>query len=222
MLEKEIGKIKDRYIRAFVESALAKADPKFWLAPASSTGKYHPPEDMGAGGLIRHVQKGVIVVEQFASRAKFDDLESDMALAAFLLHDICKNGVSPWGEYTDYTHGFIAYNWLKQFPLNNRYIKEVILNAVRLHMAPWCYLVNPFANRMYSKEEMQKNLDELHRALVCPSRIELAVREGDYWSSRQTMSFLPGQSIAYDPRVHDTPKEWLKQFAREYGLKIAE
>jgi len=219
MLEKEIEKIKSRSIRRFTEEALLKADSRFWLAPCSSTGKYHPPEDRGEGGLVRHIRKAVVVAGEFGRRAKFSQLEFDLAISAVILHDICKNGI-PWGEYTDFTHGLIASEWLKQFKLSNELVKQMILDAVRYHMAPWCYAVNPFENRVYSAEEMRKNLDELSRALVCPSRIELAVREGDYWASRQEMSFLPGKSIVYDPRVHDTPEEWVEEFAKEYGFKI--
>lgn len=219
-LDRETQKIKSFYIREFVKKALLRADPMFWKAPCSSSGKYHPPEDQGEGGLIRHLQKGVIVVEQFARRAQFDEFELDMAIAAMILHDICKDGFPPWGRHTDYTHGLIGSKWLEQFELRNKVMKKTILNAVRYHMAPWCYMVNPFEDREYSKEEMMHNINELSRALTNPSRIELAVREGDYWGSRETMSFLPGKPVVFDPRVHDTPEDWLDKFAKDYNLKV--
>ena len=215
-LAEEISRVKAKYIRKFTEEAFAAADANFWKAPASSSGKYHPPEDLGEGGLVRHSIKAGRVAECFARRAKFSEIELDMAISAALLHDVCKNGV-PWGEHTDYTHGLIASEWLKQFKLADAVVKEIILNAVRFHMAPWCYAVDPFKNRNYSKEEMLKNIDELSRALTNPSRVELAVREGDYWASQKDMSFYPGKTIAFDPRLHDTPEEWLETLKR--GLK---
>ncbi len=218
VLEKELSRIKSRSLRTFTEEALSKADPNFWEAPCSSTGKHHPSEDQGKGGLVRHIKKGNVVIEEFGRRAKFAQLEFDMAHCAYDLHDICKNGI-PWGASTDYTHGYLASEWLKQFKLSNEVVKQTIIDAVRYHMAPWCYAVNPFENRGYSKEEMMQNINELSRALVNPSRIELAVREGDYWGSRQEMSFLPGKSIVFDPRLHDSPEEWLNEFAKDYNLK---
>lgn len=215
----EIQKINSDDIRRFVKKSLSKADPMFWEVPSSSTGKYHPQEDQGKGGLIRHIKKSVVVVEQFARRSQFSERELDMAIAAMLLHDICKNGI-PWEENTDYTHGLIASKWLEQFGLEDRTAKEMILNAVRYHMAPWCYAVNPFEYREYSRDEMLQNMNELSRSLTNPSRIELAVREGDYWGSRQEMSFLPGKSIVYDPRLHDTPEKWLNEFAKDHELKV--
>ena len=206
LLEKEIQEIKSEDIRKFVEEALAKADPKFWESPCSSSGRRHPPEDNGRGGLIRHIQKRVAVGEQFARRAGFSQRELDMALAGIILHDICKKGI-PWGENTDYTHGFIASQWLEQFKLGDETAKRIILNAIRYHMAPWCYVVDPL-KETFSKKEMEENLNETRRALVAPSRVELVVREGDYWASRETISFLPGVSVAMpEDKVHDSPEE---------------
>jgi hypothetical protein len=219
MLSEQIEKIGSDKVKRFVLLALMEVDPKFWIAPCSSTGKYHPPEDNGIGGIIRHLIKGTAVVEQFARRANFSPLEQDLAIASYLLHDICKDGM-PWGEYTDYTHGLIAYNWLQQFRLDDEYAKQTILEGVRYHMAPWCYAVSPFRKEgNFTKDEMLANIAELTRALVAPSRVELAVREADYWSSRETMSYMPGYTIVQDKRViggkmvHDSPKKWLEQLS---------
>lgn len=205
MLKKEIEKIEIPNIREFTETALLNADPNFWIVPSSSTKRHHPPEDNEFSGLVNgHIRKGIVVIEEYGRRVGLDQLEKAMAISAFLLHDVNKNGV-PWGKHTNYTHGFISINWLKQFVCRNEMAKQIIINAVRYHMAPWCYVVNPFEDRRYSKGEMRKNLDELSRALVSPSRIELAVREADYWSSREGMSFLPGVSALDGLKVHDVP-----------------
>jgi len=218
MLSEELKKIKSLQVRKFVETALNNADPKFWEAPTSSSGKHHPYEDLGKGGLIRHIKKGILVIEEYARRAMFSEYELDLAIDTFLLHDIKKNG-DPWGEETDYTHGIIGSEWLKQFEMDDQTGKQMILDAVRYHMAPWCWVVPPFEDRLYTQKEMKDNLAELTRALVSPGRIELAVREGDYWASRQSMSFLPGKSIVYDPRLHDSPKKWLDSL-KELSDKI--
>lgn len=203
LIYSEVEKIVSDDIRIFVCEALPLVDENFWTAPASSTGKYHPAEDNGEGGLVRHVYKGAAgIIDQYGRRAGFSQREFDMARAAFILHDTCKNGVV-WGEYTDYTHGLIAAQWLEQFTLEDEAAKREILNAIRFHMAPWCYAVSPFEDRMYSKEEMNANLEELKRALVNPSRIESAVQTADYWSSRKEMSFFPG--VDTDWVSHDSP-----------------
>ena len=202
LVQKEVEKIVSEDIKEFTYQALAEVDENYWTAPASSSGKFHPPEDNGEGGLVRHVIKGVAVIEQFARRARFSQRELDEAISAFLLHDTCKNGVVWTTPKTDYTHGLIASEWLEKFHLAPT-AKVAIQNAVRYHMAPWCYAVSPFEDRPYTKEEMNKNLEEMSRAMF-PTRIEEAVREADYWSSRSSMSFFPGTAV--DIR-HDLPEE---------------
>lgn len=208
LLNTEVRKIKTDEVADFVLEAFAHSDPQFWETPSSPSGKYHSPENQGKGGLVRHTVKAVAVVIDFADRARFTDIERDAAIAAMLLHDIKKNG-DPWGDKTDPRHGLIASEWLRQFYLEDQTLKEMILSAVRYHMAPWCYAVNLYEKRMYSKEEMMTNVAEVTRALVAPSRIELAVREGDYWASRQSMSFFPGRTVQCPgvAVVHDAPEE---------------
>ena len=203
LVQKEIEKIISGDIKDFTYQAFGEVDPKFWTSPASSSGKYHPPEDNGEGGLVRHVIKGVAVIEQYARRARFSPRELDIAISAFLLHDTCKDGVVWMTGKTDYTHGLIAARWLEKFNLPDVTAKEEILNAVRFHMAPWCYVVSPYEDRQYSKEEMNKNLEEMARAMY-PTKIESAVRDADYWSSREGMSFFPGTAVEIRP---DAPEE---------------
>lgn len=197
LIQKEIEKIASEDIKEFTYQAFAEVDPKFWVSPASSTGKYHPPEDNGEGGLVRHVVKGVAVIEQFMRRAKTSPRGLDIAISAFLLHDTCKNGVVWESQYTDYTHGKIAAEWLEKFDLADETVKREILSAVRYHMGQWSYAVSPYEDRLYTKQEMNDNLDEISRAMH-PSIIEQAVQDADYWSSRQSMSFFPGIAVDMD------------------------
>lgn len=194
LIQKEIEKIVSEDIKNFTYQAFGEVDPKFWTSPASSSGKYHPPEDNGEGGLVRHVVKATAVIEQFARREGFSQRELDEALSAILLHDTCKNGVVWTSKNTDYTHGSVASKWLEKFDLADLAAKGEILNAVRYHMGQWSYAVSPYEDRPYTKQEMTDNLNEVIRAMH-PSRVEKAVQDADYWSSRQSMSFFPGVSV---------------------------
>lgn len=213
----DLAKIKDKDIRKFTKEALEAADENYFTAPASSSGKYHPPEDNGESGLVRHIKKGLVVIEQFARRAVFSETELNIAYSAYILHDSCKDGIV-WGEKTDYTHGYIASEWLKQFKLNDKFAKESLLKAVRYHMAPWVYRHTPWKQETFTQQQMNENVAELQRALTQPSRVELAVREADYWSSRKDMSYLPEANIV---GAHDAPtKELIKKYnlASERGI----
>lgn len=134
-----VGLIVNTPVKDFVYEALTEAHPDFWKCPASSSGKYHPPEDNGIGGTVRHTIKCVKVTESLLGYFGLNlDVEKDIAIAATILHDICKNGYpEQWAVHTNNQHGLIAYHWLDQFELKSKYVKELIKNAVRYHMSIW-------------------------------------------------------------------------------------
>jgi len=168
-----VKRIKSKNVQDYVLSAFNSSSPKFWEAPASSTGKYHPPEDLGNGGLVRHVIKAVYVAEElFRFYDNFlEQKDKDVVIASVLLHDIKKNGVR-WGKHTDYQHGLIAYHWLDRFSLEYS-LKKDIRNCVRYHMGRW---VQPES--------------ELEMA-ISPSINEHIVQISDFISSRREISFMP-------------------------------
>lgn len=170
-LIKEIGRITDKEIKIFVLKALKEADEKFWKVPASSSGKFHPIEDLNDGGLIRHLVKATRITYHLSVFFSLSDIDRDIVLAATILHDIQKNGI-PWADGTDYRHGYIAYEWLNKFELKEEY-KAKILSCVRYHMGKWS----------------QPN-SEIERASK-PELMELIVQLSDYIASRKDISFLP-------------------------------
>jgi hypothetical protein len=177
-LYKQVEKIKDVDIQKFTKLALDHAPHEFWIAPCSSSGKHHPPEDNGEGGTLRHLIKGSEMRLELARFYDISELDADIVGSGWLLHDIQKNGI-PWGNKTDYTHGKIASLWLQQFPLKQPE-KDEICNCVRYHMGRW---VQP--------------AEEVERALK-PTTNELIVQLADYFCSRECASFLPGINLPED------------------------
>lgn len=170
-LYKQIDRIIDSNIKIFTKAVLDNAPEQFWLCPSSSSGKYHPPEDQGEGGLIRHLLKASEVAYNLANFYNFSEVERDIVFSATMIHDIQKNGI-PWGDKTDYTHGLIAFNWLEQFSsLSSK--SDIIRMCVRYHMGRWT-----------------QPQEEQHFALI-PNQYELVVQLSDYMASRKSISFLP-------------------------------
>jgi putative nucleotidyltransferase with HDIG domain len=216
----EINKIQDKDILNFTIYAANNAAPEFYQVPCSSSGRFHPVEDNGKQGLLRHLIKASTVAEQFARRSMFNQYEIDMARSATLLHDICKNG-HPWGKYTDYRHGIIAVEFLKVFPLNNDTTRKIITDAIRYHMTPWNTTLTPekrlimtyqnskdenqikeYQTLAFSAKELQMELEERTRGMTPHHIIEKCIQEADFWASRENMSFFPGVPIDLSQR-HD-------------------
>lgn len=111
----ELDYIENLTIRNLVISALRKVDEKFFHAPASSTGKYHPAYSLGDGGLVRHTKGAVYFFKELSSLAMFDYLtqqDRDMCIAALILHDTCKSGVEWKSEYSRFDHPLLVQELL--------------------------------------------------------------------------------------------------------------
>jgi putative nucleotidyltransferase with HDIG domain len=176
----EIKKINNTEIKNFVKLGLDRAPHEFWESSSSGTGLYHPPEDQGRSGLIRHVIKCAATAKELCRYFNLPDEETDVVLAGTILHDIKKNG-DPWGNSTHPGHGFIGAKFLEQFELKEPTKTEVI-NCVRYHMGRF---TGP-----------DKDLENLERERACkPNQKELIVQLSDFFCSRKYASFLPGISL---------------------------
>jgi hypothetical protein len=139
--EKTIESIHDAQLRAFVKRAVEHAPPEFFVAPSSSSGNYHPADEMNPGGLLVHTVRDVKMGRILARYFNLSQKETDEISAALLLHDIQKGGI-PWrGKAPNFgydpSHGPIAAQWLKQFKDQNSPEEEAVDDEVRNHMAQW-------------------------------------------------------------------------------------
>ena len=85
----ELGWIKSPALQFMTKKALNVAPKWFWIAPASSTAKYHPPDSNGEGGLARHTAKVIWLAYKYAECFGVD---SDVMVVAAALHDWDKFG----------------------------------------------------------------------------------------------------------------------------------
>lgn len=136
----ELQAIKDKDLRAFAEYCLSKVPEYFFHIPASSTGKYHPPQDLGEGGLVRHT-KGVVQWHIELQRWWEED-PIDEAIVALLLHDSHKDGLGDNGQsrHTVKNHADIAaeevLKWGKEFGVNENSL-QLIYEGIKGHMGIW-------------------------------------------------------------------------------------
>lgn len=92
--------------------------PKYWdRVAASSSGNYHPQFALGFGGLVRHS----VVVAYFCYRLALSNglskWQTDIVIAAGLLHDAFKQGLDGASNHTVHEHPEICANWLRQIAL---------------------------------------------------------------------------------------------------------
>lgn len=166
------------YAKSIVEQALKQCPPKFYVMPASSSGKYHPEFALGEGGLVRHTLAATYIAKELLNLEMFATLKesSDIIIAALILHDCVKQGKDP-SDHTVFDH-----------PEQASYLVRVIGNELCEYYEDFEYVDNANAIAELIVTHMgQWNKDfKTNRKLPKPkSQIQKFVHMCDYLASRK-------------------------------------
>jgi len=145
MMRDEIDSIDNPEIRRFANTLLNRVPDYFFKVPASSSGKYHPKNDLGEGGLVRHSisVKRMLVHLLELDCYSFSDDEKDLLIVAALFHDCMKSGTQE--EYkknnrTKFLHPVLAANFIITTSVIDGFKYDwalYIADAVISHMGQW-------------------------------------------------------------------------------------
>jgi len=137
--EEELARIQDEEIRTLTKKCLNNAPPHFWYRPASSTGKYHAPEENEQGGLIIHTKR-VCQIGEILIAALWIPINADVIRCACILHDVCKYGEGySASRYTLNNHPQLGAQYIRLIA-GDKYNPDkvnAIANAVASHMGKW-------------------------------------------------------------------------------------
>lgn len=171
MFEEELNSIEDKTIRKLTIKVLQKVNEKFFVEPASSTGKYHPTYAQGEGGLYRHVCAAVKIANCLLELEYYDKLFSntvkDYIRAALILHDCCKSGINFEKEFTCHEHPLLACKLIED-TLGHCEYTDAVCNLIKTHMGQW-------TKRRESKIELPKP----------ETNVQMFVHTCDYLASRK-------------------------------------
>lgn len=134
-LDEELEQIEDPSIRLFVTKALERVPSYFWHVPASASGRFHPLDTLGEGGLVLHTRRAVYLATEIAKVFKIDGAKLDVLRAATILHDSFKNGLVD-EDRTEADHPLIVRHQLKDLASETTYFDE-IMNAIECHQGLW-------------------------------------------------------------------------------------
>ena len=169
IFKKELDLIFDGSIREFTKLCLLKAPDYFFTdCPASSTGKYHPINELGPDGTIIHTKKVVTLAYELCRGLGCED-RRDEIICACVVHDLVKQG---WNK-TNHTH--------KMHPVFGAELVDIvqkdtqILNEDSYNIIKNCVL---FHYGLWSHFSYKKSLDD-----YTPE--ELAVYLADYVASKR-------------------------------------
>lgn len=184
----ELALIKDIDLRNHVVNIIKICPDYILRIPSSSTGKYHPPDEVGNElGMTVHIKRICALAPEMVRKSKEEVYpETNYLVAGALLHDIFKNGNAedgvPKSKWTDKKHPQYIFQTILDYVADNKIdgaLKEKLLRVAKVclfHEGRW--------TTETSKELFKKSgvtMDEADKQL-CKDMHEL-----DYWVSRRTM-----------------------------------
>jgi len=124
-----VDNIQNGVISRFTRTALSQVPDSFWVIPASSSGKYHPQQSNGEGGLIRHILACLYFAKEMKSAYRLNEFDYDIVISAIVLHDIGKAMAEP--------HDCVATRFLAYVNSEDNTITDRVIRCVRWHMGRW-------------------------------------------------------------------------------------
>ena len=155
--EVELSFIHNEVIREFAKLCIGAApDYLFYDCPASSTGKFHPMDELSGDGTVIHTKK-VFTLAYELSRGLDVENHRDEILAACLIHDLMKQGKKKAG-HTATQHPKLAAELVEEVQAATQMLSEdtfsIIRNCVLHHYGPWSMKEIRKPLKDYSMEEL--------------------------------------------------------------------
>jgi hypothetical protein len=135
MLSEATDLIVDPAIKALVKNALKTVPKEFYTDPSSSSGRYHPADEINKGGLVLHTCRVVAMAKHVGDYYGVSQQESDILRAGLILHDSCKGG-EPWNGYAK-NHGDVAAAHITRTEGSDTPDGKLITQVAANHMAQW-------------------------------------------------------------------------------------
>lgn len=159
VFEKELALILDERIREFTKLCLLKAPDYFFTnCPASSTGKFHPLDELSWDGTLIHTKK-VFTLAYELCKALGCENNRDEILSACIIHDLLKQGVERTG-HTVVDHPALAVELVDKVQKDAEMISDesysIIRGCVGFHYGVWGPAKGRWHKKLseYTAEEM--------------------------------------------------------------------
>lgn len=159
LFEGELNLIFDEKIKEFTKECIRQApDYVFTDCPSSSTGKYHPIDEVSGDGTVLHSRR-VVAAAYDLSRGLGCENHRDEIVSASILHDLTKQGLEKSG-YTTEDHPqimakLVADVYTEKFKnILNRNSALIIYNCIFYHYGLWTIKDVRKDLKEYSLEEL--------------------------------------------------------------------
>lgn len=174
LFKNELVLITDKRITDFVKECIRIApDYVFYDCPSSSSGKYHPIDELGGDGTIIHTKRVFTLAYDYARMLDVEHHRNEICAAA-LLHDLAKQGLEQSG-HTVSNHPQIMANLIADV-YNSSFKNKLDKNSANLIYRCVCHHYGPWSGKDIKKPMTEYSMEEL------------AVYVADYTASKRFVS----------------------------------
>lgn len=111
---KEINTIQDKIFAEHIKKIIESCPDYICGIPSSSTGKYHPEDEINPNGMILHIKRVFTFIEALIYQYDLLPDEADILLAGAIMHDLIKSG-DPQTKWTVKDHPILIYNKIHNY-----------------------------------------------------------------------------------------------------------
>lgn len=170
----DILKIDSHELRSVAIKTIEFADEIYNFIPSSTTGLYHPIDELDQRGKVIHLKKCMHMAKYSRSRYDISGYDYEILKTACLIHDL------PYSIYWNKAEERYRTNYEHPF-LNARYLititsEMLLVAAIYYHMGRWADYDCVNAKKI-------AYLDDIKSLKYHP--VVLATQEADYYSSRR-------------------------------------
>lgn len=186
MLKEYIDLIKDNQLRKLCNSIISISEEQL-RQPSSSSGMYHPKDEICEYGQVIHIKKTAILI-LWAARRNADRMDTDLLITSALLHDLPKKFIfdSEILEKQDFihsskskmnkNHGYDNAIYIDSIAKNLNIDPEkrkILFDAISGHMGKWTPV-----------EYQDRGWNDGHRIHTSYGEY---LQEADYFSTRKNV-----------------------------------
>lgn len=166
----ELSIIRDATVLEFTKLCLYGAPGYvFYDCPSSSSGKYHPINELGPDGVIIHTKKVVTTAVELSRGLQCEE-SFDLIVSACIIHDLVKQGWEKTG-HTLKNHPDLGAQLVESIHEQTMMLSDnqfnVIRNCVGYHYGPWSVGKWKKPLEKYSKEELTVYLSDYISSKRC-------------------------------------------------------
>jgi len=150
VFKSELDLIKDKEFKHHVINIIEGLPDYILEIPSSSTGKYHPSDEINKDGMQRHAKRCALLSKDMVLIDNFYSPYLDILIAGSIVHDMLKNGYlksdSSYEKYTQDNHPIFIFDYIMKYLTESNTNFEsastetslILLSVICLfHMGQW-------------------------------------------------------------------------------------